>query len=404
MRALRVYLDSSDFSVLSDPGRAESEAPGVLVRLRELVASNQTTCHFSGTHLSEMAPVDALYVDAAERRGALVAELCGRNALISQDRLFAEELRNAHELTETRPQVYSSNGDWFPQGIANVSPVGASRLAKGIAEVIGDLGLNRKARRLAERKALKRGKPRADLHAAVVTNARSGSIDEILEKYPMRPQDARVLARYAVGDANADEAQKAFLESLRDPRWMMAWFRSNHAKLTPFIEWTRKPAASMIASLDEMAKHAALLRAGDAFLGTSVADDLLSSSRWKSWQDELLVRIASRMSEILVAQKLPLLQAITIDKACPGLSVGVRSLHSALWALTATKPRRPKLSDFPDALHAIYAPYVDIFRADSFMAPHIRSQVRRFGTLVVPKLTELLPAIDAALRGSAGKA
>jgi len=218
----------------------------------------------------------------------------------------------------------------------------------------------------------------------------------------MRPQDARVLARYAVGDVDAAEAQKAFLESLRDPRWMMAWFRNNHGKLTPFIEWTRKPAASMIASLDEMIKHAALLRAGDALNGTAVADDLLSSTRWKSWQDELLVSIASRMSEILVSKNLPSLQAAAIDKACPGLSVGVRSLQSAWWSVTSAKPRRPKLSDFPDALHAIYAPYVDIFRADSFMAPHIRIQVRRFGTVVVPKLAELLPAIDTALHGCAG--
>ncbi len=59
----------------------------------------------------------------------------------------------------------------------------------------------------------------------------------------------------------------------------------------------------------------------------------------------------------------------------------------------------PKPSDFPDALHAINAPYMDIFRADSFIAPYIARHSQRYGTRVVPKLSGLLPAIQAALDG-----
>jgi hypothetical protein len=56
-----------------------------------------------------------------------------------------------------------------------------------------------------------------------------------------------------------------------------------------------------------------------------------------------------------------------------------------------------KPSDFADALHAFYAPYVSIFRADNYMAPHIAKHVKQYGTRVVPKLRDLPGEIAAAL-------
>jgi hypothetical protein len=206
---------------------------------------------------------------------------------------------------------------------------------------------------MAEQKALKRGKPRTGLQASIVANARTGSLAEIMEKYPMRQQDARILGRYVVGDATSKEAADAFVESLRDPRWMMRWFEKHHAQLSPFIEWTRAPASSMMNNLGQMAEHAASLRQIDAALGTTQADTLLSSSKWQTWQDELLLRIATRMSKELLGQGADQLTTEQIDYRCPGLSVGIRSLHLAWWTTTGRTPRQAKLSDFPDALRDV---------------------------------------------------
>ena len=52
--------------------------------------------------------------DAAERRANLLADLCGRNAVVSQDVLFTEELRLAYGLTPRCPSPFSDSGDWFP--------------------------------------------------------------------------------------------------------------------------------------------------------------------------------------------------------------------------------------------------------------------------------------------------
>lgn len=397
-RPVRVYLDSSDFSVLSNPNCCTEELTSVLTQLRHWVNENRIVCCFSGTHLCEMAPLDVAYSDAAESRASLLVELCGRNALISQDRLFSGELKNALRLTENLPVAHSPVGNWYPGGVEFVLPIDKFEIAAEIQDVIQGSGLSRTQRRAAQRKAFKGGKPRPAMNAAILTNARTGALDEILENYPMRPEDARVLSRYAAGDATAQEAKTAFEESLRDPRWMMQWIGKNGALLNQFTSWIRGPAASMQKHMNDMVQNSASVRQCDANFGTTLADSFFSSSEWLTLQDKLLHSIAVRMSKEFLSHDASELSVSSIDKDCPGLSVGIRSLHSAWWSTTSPRPRSPKLSDFPDGLHAMYAPYVDIFRADTFMAPHIAKACNRFGTKVVSKLARLPSAIQQSLR------
>ena len=396
-RPVRVYLDSSDFSVLSNPNCRSEELTSVLTQLRQWVNESRIVCCFSGTHLCEMAPLNVAYSDAAESRASLLVDLCGRNALISQDRLFACELKNALGQTENLPVAHSSVGNWYPDGAELVFPIEKLELAADIQDYIHSSGMSRTERRVAERKALKRAKPRPTMHAAILANARTGALDEILEKYPMRPEDARVLSRYAAGDATAQEAKTAFEESLRDPRWMMQWIGKNGALLNQFTSWIRGPAASMQKHMNDMVQNSASVRQCDTDFGTTLANSFFSASEWLTRQDKLLHDIALRMSKELLSNDASELSVSSIDNDCPGLSVGIRSLHNAWWSTTSHRPRSPKLSDFPDGLHAMYAPYVDIFRADTFMAPHIAKASDRFGTKVVFKLTQLPSAIQTLL-------
>lgn len=397
MRPVTVYLDSSDYSLLSDPKRLTVELSSVLAHLQQWSNEGSIACWFSGAHLSEMAPLDSVYIDAAQRRANLLVELCGTKALISPDRLLAQELRSAVGMDKSTHSIFSSEAEWYPDGVADISPIGHVEMAGNINDAIRDLGLNRKARRLAEQKALKAGKPRAALKTSLVENARNGSLTEILDKYPMRPEDARMLGRFVVGDATARQATDAFLGSLRDPRWMMKWFAQHHQQLTPFIEWTRGPAASMVAGLTEMTTFAAELHDNDARHGTALAKDLNLLARWLDNQDALVSRVATRLANVLLKVDVQALSSDTVDKCCPGLSVCIRVLHSAWGTTLSETPRRARLSDFPDALHAMYAPYVDIFRADSFMSPYIAQRATTTKTHVVAKLAQLPNAIRAAM-------
>ena len=57
----------------------------------------------------------------------------------------------------------------------------------------------------------------------------------------------------------------------------------------------------------------------------------------------------------------------------------------------------PKKSDWVDSLHAMYAPYVDIFRTDSYMAPIVEAKVEKYGTTVVAKIGNLAEKIETRL-------
>lgn len=86
-----IYLDSCDYSALSKPQLVESEAQQ-LATLKALKLSGDALFVFSGAHISEMSPLDQQHSTAAVERTKLLVELCGRNTVISFDRLMKAEL------------------------------------------------------------------------------------------------------------------------------------------------------------------------------------------------------------------------------------------------------------------------------------------------------------------------
>lgn len=92
MRPLVVYLDSSDYSTLSDTRRRSDAIDATRVELLELAKSPPVRFAFSGAHLGEMARLEVKYVTAATARADLLVALRGRNAFVLFDRLLKSEL------------------------------------------------------------------------------------------------------------------------------------------------------------------------------------------------------------------------------------------------------------------------------------------------------------------------
>lgn len=386
---ITVYLDSNDYSTLSDPRRRTDSIDQVRIALQELAKSDLVSFAFSGVHLSEMAPLDAKFAPAATARADLLVELCGRNAFISFDRLAALEL--AHLVNPDMPpvQALSRDATWFPELRDIISPVQWADVARQIDQEIKKRGLNRQHRRALKRQLFKASQPTPKMREWLANQDAASDFSDILRLYPMRPQDAAVLGRYVLGQTTAEEAENAFLESLRDPRWMMRWFADHHDKLTPVIKWLRGPSHDMIARMKELASHAKELRKYESILGPEFKADTLTSERWRAAQDELLINVANRLLGHFHPGSKACGSAELVDRHCPGLSTTIRSLHSSLWDSVSDNPRFPQESDFADAVHAMYAPYVAFFRADRYMAPHIRKQVVHRGTQVVSRLEDL---------------
>jgi hypothetical protein len=208
----------------------------------------------------------------------------------------------------------------------------------------------------------------------------------------MRRDDALVLLAYIHGKASAKDGEAAFLASLRDPRWMMQWFSEHHTKMSPAIQWLRSASINMVDKMQVIARSVEEQRR----IHPEAVGDFLQQKWWRQEQDNLLTNIAARVSRMY--DDATDLTADEVDVMCPGLSCMTRTLHSVLWDAIAASPRAPKRSDPVDAMHALYAPYSDIFRADRYMAPHIQRQVKTRGVRVVSRLTDLPSLIDECLR------
>lgn len=404
LRPVRVYLDSSDYSTLSKP-QLDNEAAAIRDRLIAWADSGEVDFRYSGAHISEMSPLQPQYVDAAKTRGELLVVLCGRKTLVSFDELMRREITAVAQDSGPPADVYSDTGDWFPPFKDFISPVSVVETVKKEFDAITKgHGMNRAQRRKGKKSLVKGNNLTAEAKQHLMSG-KAGALKELLSVYPMREQDARVLHNLVIGTATAKEAEEAFLNSLRDPTWMIGWFEQHSEELSHVIQWARGPGEAMSKSLMDIAEKAVQLRELNRKIGLANQSVFLGFDLEAKQQLRLnvFVNMARRVAEATgVSLSNHSLEETRLSRNAVGLSVCITSaVDSMLNSLSAT-PRKPKDSDFIDVVHALYVPYVDVFRADGYMAPIIAKAAQRCGTKVVGKLTDLVGAIEKALKEKAG--
>ncbi|MGJ7605399.1 hypothetical protein ACSFA7_13765 [Variovorax sp. LT1R20] len=394
-----ICLDNNDYSLLSDPSRRTDELDEIRRQLLELAKSESVVFAFAGTHIMEMAPLKAEHTGAAAARADLLVALCGKNALISIQRLVQGELARVAGLHMTPLSVLTNDATWFPVFDGDLlSPFTHADRIDTVMEALKEHGVDRAHRRATKRELLKGRAPAAQLQAWFTAQAANPNVDAMLSNYPMRPEDAKVLARYALGHATTKEAEDAFLSSLRDPSWMMRWFAEHHDKMSPVTRWLREPSQKFIANLQGLIADAQEWHRLQERSGRKVKADIFTAKEWRTLQDDTLIKITNRLLKDAYPACQPIADVSLVDMYCPGVSAMVRTIFSVARDSFGIQPRMPSASDFADGVHAAYAPYVSIFRADSYMAGHVKRQVQHRGTQVVGKLRDLLRQINDMLR------
>jgi len=395
------YLDEQDYSALTDPKRESVEQRQLRDDLLKLARSGSVTFVFSAAAISEAVALTPDAAVFAELRAELLSELCGSNALVSFDKLIRMEIKALADQSTDALTVLDGRGRWFPDIPADSRPdTPWAGMQKKIEEEIGVAGLSRQQRRAAARNFVKNGKPRKAFKERLDQQDYRALTEELMNKYPMRPEYADVMARYALGRASGREFDEALMSSLVDPRWMMKWFASEHALSAPVAELVRRPGRELGQAMRQLVNASnqwtiTLLSAGTGKNPTGKNGEIAKS--WAAMVNRQLVNVAKSIGDV---NKLTLgdVTAEDVDKYCPGLSAAIRSLYSSVWdSVNGAKKEQPIDSQAVDAMHALYAPYVTVFRADRFMTPHIQKQVKRHGTNVVSLLAELPDALKSLL-------
>ena len=381
-RPVVVYLDNQDYSVLANPKRhiAEPELPSLLAELRTLRETGSVKFVFSDVGVAEALPIRLEDVDLSMNQVRLLQELCGDHALITYGRLVREELLQVHQLDATPIQVLGGKYGWLPPGLERLWEQSANEktLKARALELLAGEGLDQKSMR--ERLPIAEKRLRQHL-----LTQRKARIDR--GEFHVLPKFQDVLLRAAVGEATAAEKKAAFLESWTDLEWLV----SKHCQQPEVVNWFRDSVRSQNISGGQALRR---------FANTMVGRDIPASWRdggMDSIRDEYLTELVVAASTVfdLPEKRFPIED---IRRYCPGLSAQAGVYFSFAWAHIASRAKK-EISDSAaaDAMHSVYAPYVDVFRTDKAMAPHVQRSLADAGTQVVRLRKDLSTTIRRLL-------
>ena len=171
---IQVYLDSSDYSTLSDTRRLSPEITTVRERLLAWAASGEVEFRYSGVHISEMSPQRAQDAGAAAARADMLVSLCGSHCLFEWHVLVESEIMATAQDSGPPTLVYSNTGDWFPKITDFVSPVAQLDLLKRLDQSAREQRLNRAQRRALNQTTLKRNRVRASAKKSLLAKQEAG--------------------------------------------------------------------------------------------------------------------------------------------------------------------------------------------------------------------------------------
>ena len=141
---LQIYLDSSDFSTLSDPARLDEKTIAVKNKLQSYADRSLVQFRFSIVHVSEAAPLGPSAQQAAERRSKVMHQLCGSNSLVTTYEIQEAEIAQVPDFSPF------SIGRWYPPIEDLLPKFIISDLKKTLHEELRSAGLNREQRRKKE--------------------------------------------------------------------------------------------------------------------------------------------------------------------------------------------------------------------------------------------------------------
>lgn len=385
---LNVYLDSNDYSLLSDPSRASPELQETLADLERLRDSGRVVFRFSVASVTEAAPTVRDAIAPAKRRLQMIRRLCGVHCLVDLNTLLERE-REA--LTQRRSlnasDLRRDDGTWTPpvEGILGDIPSPQEMLKQAICE----MGLGRAARRKAEHLAKQRN-----------PEATRRTLDYLRRQYPFAPAAERTLRAYVEGRASKEQMLDCLIEAFVDLDRLANWYDMQWERTTKISGWLRSSGASFVSNMGKLGNAIEQQYKNAAELGIPEADA-------KRLVDRITKDLVSRGHRIFVEEVLrrgsgqPPTEVTDSDLwgFAPGMSTAGAAMAEIAKssAFSAKTPRATKVSDFGDVVHSCYVPYVDVFRADGHTARILSQAPSARSTLIVSKLKDLVPALNVRL-------
>lgn len=392
---LQVYLDSSDYSDLSNP-KLRDEHEGIERQLLSWRDAGLIEIRFSFAHVAEMAPIAPAHIEHARRRAACIKRLCNDKTLLQEGEIASREIEAwASKVPLARTELRRDDGVWMPT--MDPADLEMPPIDQLLREAFEGIPKNRAARRRM------RGSYEQLLPQMLKTmpDLLPQLCREFGRQFPMSDAAVDALRDYLRGDSEKVVLQQLLLHSCKDLRLFVDWYALNWSQVTQVTEWIRNSGQKLFEDLS--GRRSAIEALFEARRNAGATDEQITAdamTMMKKLPRKLLASSMERLGGLSETH-----DAIDVAAAfalMPGLTTSAHHLVAVFSkTLTQTKrPRMPKASDFGDMIHAVYLPYVDFFRIDGFAAPELKAMKLPFDTEVVGKLVELPPAIESRLAGN----
>lgn len=399
-----VYLDSSDYSVMSDDQNPEAQE--LRSFLKSQVDLGIIDVRFSQLHVLEGAHVDARAKPMAVRRAELMNEMSGKNCLLWWRGLLEEETTRLAQDRTLQWDEYAlrEDGHWFPP-LTGIADQLSDVFRNSLKEVIDESGLPRAQRRGTMRTLWRKG--RLTKRALdMMRPHRQQMNDELRDKYPFPENfyENDLLFRHAAGEIPAQDIIDALEDAFGDLPFFVGWVYDRHDPKKTMTEWLR--AGKLGDAITELRTKVSKAVELSERVGRNEKDVNAALRNARSKLNEYRARFLRIIFEDIGAQ----LNEQGIDRniwdarvigseirSIPSLDAVLEVLieYFVRNAMSGNQQRKLRISDYGDVLHMGFMPYVDIFRCDSYFADLARQIAARYDTVLVGSLTDLPEAISA---------
>jgi hypothetical protein len=379
MQAIQVYLDSSDFSDLSLPRVSKDQALADLrCGLLTLVEKRIIEVRISLVHLVEIGPLNTASTAHALERAEAISSICSNKALLSLDRLDVLEMAKLLRPFDIRipkfpKYAFDDTGDWLP----DISGSDRQKIIESMFLNIDESEHPRHVRRTLRRKIVRNGYL-TQLGVDYLKREWLSIMDRLTPGYAKGYPEANFVA-FMQGKLSAEALATAYKSRFMEPHAHVTtepivspWLRNLGEEITQQELAAQRPEAADMADFKrELARD---VRSRGEYLEGLFERQVLQLRQYGIGKSDL------RKIKLSPMGSLPRLDTV----------VEVAKAHTFD---LASSTRKSKRSDTGDVYHAGYIPYVDIFRADAYMAQLLAPFGDKWGTRIVAR-SQLLQAIE----------
>lgn len=390
-RAPVVYLDTQDFSRFGRvlEGKDRSGAKPIFERLLTMAEGGTASFAYSMGTLSELLQYDPDHEQTSLGKARAVELLCRGHAMASVVRLIAYECARFAEIHGLLGRVKKweplSNDDyWFPNlgnALANFRSMFESSRQSSLQKFDH---LNRRGRRAAEKAFSDRSFRNVAENAARSLSPEYGISGSAL---------STALGLYVRNKITGDEASRRLFSSMAKPTAFVRWYFQKYEGEKDLPTWLRSTGESIQSAIEAMANEVARFEMEEVVR--------FHPHALQVWRPKLASTIAGFAMDdgeefgltndvIHVIQNHPEVHSIP----CCGNTVALIGEYVAQCiGLRGTKSSVER-SLGGDLVHAMYIPYVDVWRGDRRFSKLIEDVNAQGATLIVPKLSDLPAVIE----------